>query len=89
VVVLGVSGDDIASHVAFRDKFGFAAGSLLADPTHAVCEQYGVWRNDPRWGWGVARETFVVGPDGTIRHHFAKVSPAGHAAEVLAALGTR
>lgn len=88
-MVFGISPDDVASHVSFRDKFGFAQGSLLADPTHAVCEQYGVWRNDPRWGWGVARETFVVAPDGTISHHFEKVSPAAHAAEVLAALAKR
>jgi peroxiredoxin Q/BCP len=35
---------------------------------------------------GVARTTFVIGPDGKIQHIFEKVSPEGHAEEVLAYL---
>jgi peroxiredoxin Q/BCP len=31
----------------------------------------------------VARTTFVIGPDGKIRHIFSKVKPEGHAEEVL------
>ena len=33
---------------------------------------------------GVERTTFIINPDGTIKKIFAKVNPAGHAAEVLA-----
>ena len=32
---------------------------------------------------GVARTTFVIGPDGIIKHVFRKVKPEGHADEVL------
>jgi peroxiredoxin Q/BCP len=32
---------------------------------------------------GVARTTFIIGPDGKIRHIFRKVKPEGHADEVL------
>jgi len=32
------------------------------------------------------RETFLIGADGFIARHWASVSPAGHAAEVLDAL---
>lgn len=35
---------------------------------------------------GIARTTFVIGTDGKVAKVFAKVKPAGHAAEVLAAL---
>jgi peroxiredoxin Q/BCP len=35
---------------------------------------------------GVARTTFIIAPDGKIKNIFEKVKPAGHAAEVLAAL---
>ena len=32
---------------------------------------------------GVARMTFIIGPDGKIIHIFEKVKPEGHAEEVL------
>ena len=35
---------------------------------------------------GVARTTFIIGPDGKIRHVFHKVKPEGHSEEVLAYL---
>ena len=31
---------------------------------------------------GIARTTFVIGPDGKIQHIFPKVKPEGHAVEV-------
>jgi peroxiredoxin Q/BCP len=34
--------------------------------------------------WGIERTTFVIGPDQTLLHVFPKVTPAGHAEEVLA-----
>jgi peroxiredoxin Q/BCP len=36
--------------------------------------------------WGIERTTFVIGPDQTLLHVFPKVTPAGHAEEVLALL---
>src|ERR1700757_709818 len=41
-VVLGVSPDSERSHVKFKEKYGLPF-TLLADPDHAVAEQYGVW----------------------------------------------
>jgi len=35
---------------------------------------------------GVARTTFIIGPDGNIEKIFDKVKPEGHAGQVLAAL---
>ncbi len=40
VKVLGISPDDVASHVKFRDKFKLNF-PLLADPEHRVAETYG------------------------------------------------
>ncbi len=41
-VVLGVSPDDEASHTRFKEKYALPF-TLLADPDHAVSEQYGAW----------------------------------------------
>ena len=37
---------------------------------------------------GVVRTTFIIGPDGKIKHIFHKVKPEGHSEEVLAYLKT-
>ena len=37
-------------------------------------------------GMGIARTTFVIGPDGKIKHIFNNVKPEGHAEEVLECL---
>ncbi len=41
--VLGVSTDDVASHVKFRDKYELNF-PLLADVDHKLAEKYGAWR---------------------------------------------
>jgi peroxiredoxin Q/BCP len=41
-VILGVSPDDVNSHVKFRDKFSLPF-PLLADPGAEVAQRYGVW----------------------------------------------
>lgn len=87
-VVLGVSPDDVTSHVKFRDKYGLPF-TLLADPEHEVAEQYGVWGEKRYMGrtyLGVSRTTFLVAPDGTVAQVMHDVKPDAHAADVLAAL---
>ena len=39
-----------------------------------------------RDSWGIARTTFVIGPDQKLLHIFPNVTPEGHAEEVLALL---
>lgn len=88
-VVLGVSPDPVRSHVRFRTKHGLPF-RLLADTDHRVAEAYGVWKPKPLYGRiipGIERTTFVIDEEGRIARIFRKVKPAGHAAEVLAALG--
>src|SRR5215208_6079478 len=86
--VFGVSPDDIASHAQFRDKFQLNF-PLLADPDHAVAEKYGAWREKNMYGkkkMGIARSTFVIGPDGVIEKVWRAVKVDGHDAAVIEAL---
>ena len=88
-VVLGVSPDDVASHESFRADYELPY-TLLADPDHKVAEAYGVWTEKSRYGrtyMGIARTTFVIGPDGTVEKVMRNVKPATHAEDVLAVLG--
>ena len=87
-VIYGVSPDPVASHQKFRAKERLPYG-LLSDPTHALCEAYGVWVEKSLYGrkyMGVHRSTFVVGADGTLEMEWRGVKPEGHAAEVNASL---
>jgi peroxiredoxin Q/BCP len=88
VTVFGVSPDDAASHVAFREKYGLAF-DLLSDPTHTTMAAYGAYGEKLNYGKtiiGVIRSTFVVGPDGRIEHAWYAVKTDGHAARVKKAL---
>ena len=62
---------------------------LLADPEHAVAEAYGAWQERSMYGrkfMGVARITYLIGPDGKVLKRWDKVSPSTHAEDVLRAL---
>jgi peroxiredoxin Q/BCP len=88
VVVLGVSPDDVASHVKFKKKFQLPF-PLLADKGHKVCDLYGVWGPKKSFGKeydGVLRTTFLIDENGTIVKVFENVRPSEHSAEVLSAL---
>jgi peroxiredoxin Q/BCP len=89
VKVLGVSPDPVAKVKRFHDKRDLNF-TLLADADHAVCELYGVWVEKSMYGrkyMGAQRATFIVGPDGVVRHVIPKASPKTHDDEVLKALG--
>jgi peroxiredoxin Q/BCP len=86
--VLGVSTDDVASHVKFRDKFKLNF-PLLADTDHEVAEKYGAWREKNMYGkksMGIQRSTFLIDGAGKIARVWKKVQVDGHDADVLEAL---
>ncbi len=88
-VILGLSPDSVNSHVKFKAKFELPY-TLLADEEKTVLQAYDVWKEKSMYGkkyMGVERTTFLIDPKGTIAKVFAKVKPAGHAAEVIAAIG--
>jgi peroxiredoxin Q/BCP len=89
-VVLGVSPDDEASHVKFRDKYQLPF-TLLADPEHEVAENYGVWVEKNFGGkkyMGINRSTFVIDPEGNVSKAMRGVKPDTHVEKVLAVLDT-
>lgn len=84
-VVIGVSPDNEASHVKFRDKFGLPF-YLLSDEDHKIAEMYGAWGEKKSYGktyMGIIRSTFIINEDMVIQKVFPKVSPEGHAEEIL------
>jgi thioredoxin-dependent peroxiredoxin len=88
-VVLGVSPDSTASHEGFARKHELPF-HLLSDPNHDAAAAYGAWGKKKLYGReyeGIIRSTFIIGGDGRIRKVFPKVTPEGHAEEVLNALG--
>jgi len=89
VVVLGVSGDDAASHAKFAAKYRLPF-PLLSDPDHRVMTAYGAYGPKTMYGKkvvGVIRSTVWIGPDGRVRHHWARVANAAeHPDKVLTAL---
>ena len=88
--ILGVSPDDVTSHVKFKSKYQLPF-TLLADPEHEVAEQYGVWGERSFAGkkfMGINRSTFVIDADGNVARAMLGIKPAGHADEVLEALPT-
>ena len=87
--VLGISPDEVSDIAKFAGKYDLGF-TLLADPDHAVAEEWGAWGEKSMYGkkyMGVLRSTFVVDPDGKVARVFPKVQPKKHDALVLKALG--
>jgi thioredoxin-dependent peroxiredoxin len=87
-VVLGVSPDAETSHVKFKEKYGLPF-TLLADTSHEVAEDYGVWVEKTNYGktyMGIERSTFVIDADGNVAKVMRRVKPDTHAEQVLDAL---
>jgi peroxiredoxin Q/BCP len=84
-VLLGISPDTSAAQRKFADKERLPF-TLLADADRTVAIAYGVLVEKNMYGKkvkGIARTTFIIGPEGKIEHIFEKVRPDGHAEEVL------
>jgi peroxiredoxin Q/BCP len=87
-VVLGISADTPAQQKKFKEKHDLPY-TLLADTDKKIAEAYGVIKEKNMYGkkvMGIERTTFVINEKGKIARIFPKVSPQGHAEEVLASL---
>jgi peroxiredoxin Q/BCP len=87
-VVLGVSTDPIKSHEKFRQKHNLNF-PLLSDESADIAKMYGVWKEKNLYGrrtWGVARTTYLIGPDGRIKKIYKKIDTAKHGQDILADL---
>ncbi len=86
--ILGVSRDTLRKHHSFMAKHALGI-PLASDADGRVCEAYGTWEEKAMYGrtyMGIARRTFLIGPDGRILRIWPKVKVKGHAEEVLSAL---
>ncbi len=86
--MLGISGDTPAAQKKFKEKHHLPY-SLLSDPEKKIAQACGVLKEKNMYGkmvMGIERTTFVINGKGKIAKIFPKVSPQGHAEEVLAAL---
>ena len=81
IVVLGVSVDDEASHVAFTQKYGLTF-PLLADTDKTLVKAYDVDN-----GAYAKRVTYIIDGEGKIIHVDDSVNTVTHASDVLGVLG--
>jgi len=82
--ILGVSFDDVESHLKFAENHQLPF-PLLADVEGKAADAYGV--KTRMFGMTVAkRQTFLIDPAGNIAKHYEKVKPDTHSEQVLADL---
>jgi thioredoxin-dependent peroxiredoxin len=84
-IVIGVSTDSCESHQGFiaSKRLPF---SLWSDPEHVLMEAFGTWGEKSMMGkkyMGTTRSTFLIDPEGVVRHVWEDAKPIGHAREVL------
>lgn len=88
VAVVGISDDPVDDLDSFAAKYELPF-DLLSDEDGTVASMYDSYGEKKMFGRtfdGVFRNTYLVGPDGTIEAVFKKVSPEGHAGEILDAI---
>src|SRR4051794_28074200 len=86
--VIGISPDEVEAIGRFAGKYDLGF-TLLADPDHAVAEQYGAWGEKNLYGntvVGLIRSTFVIDEDGVVTRAMRNVRAQGNSEKVLAAL---
>ena len=75
--VVGISADNDKSHESFCDEKSINY-TLLSDPEGFISKKYGSWI--PPYS---DRNTFLISPQGIIKHRWISVTPFNHANEVL------
>jgi peroxiredoxin Q/BCP len=93
IVVLGISRDTVKEQKKFKEKYSLPY-DLLADPEMVLIKRYDLLKQKTMYGkpvTGVERTTYLIAPADAkgaqrLLHVFPKVTPAGHAEEVLALL---
>jgi peroxiredoxin Q/BCP len=88
VVVLGISRDTVKAQKKFQQKYDLPY-PLLADAEMTLIKRFDLLKEKKMYGkpvTGVARTTYLIGPDQKLVHIFENVKPDGHAEEVLALL---
>ncbi|MEM0138441.1 MAG: peroxiredoxin [Thermoplasmatales archaeon] len=77
IEVFGISVDSEDSHKKFAERYKLPF-PLVPDKSKEIANRYGVLGDS-----SAKRVTFIIGKDGKILFKFPKVSPKGHANEIL------
>lgn len=83
--ILGVSRDSLKSHENFKTKQALPF-ELISDSEEILCELFDVIKMKNNFGRqvrGIERSTFLIDPNGHLRHVWRKVKVKGHVEEVL------
>jgi len=95
IVVLGISRDTVKDQKKFKDKYELPY-DLLADPDMVLIKRFDLLKEKTMYGkpvTGVERTTYLIGADKgkgqRLLHVFPKVTPQGHAEEVLALVNSQ
>ena len=84
-IVLGISKDNIKSHIKFIKKYKLKF-NLLSDEKLTLIKKYGVWGEKKFLGkkyMGIIRTTFLISSKGKIHKIWSNVRVKDHAKEVL------
>lgn len=85
VQVVGVSRDSLASHQRFTEKQGLNF-PLISDADETLCTAFDVIKMKNMYGKqvrGIERSTFIIDPEGVVRHVWRKVRVKGHVEAVM------
>jgi peroxiredoxin Q/BCP len=85
--VVGVSVDDAAKHVKFKEKYELNF-PLIADVDKTLVEQFGVWQEKSMYGrkyMGTVRTTFIINEEGIIENIIGpkQIKTKIHAEQIL------
>lgn len=85
IAVIGVSEDGVDSHADFADEYNLPF-PLVADPDHNILLEYGVYGERNLYGntvVGTKRTTYLIDPEGIVRHVFKRPKTDAHVDEIL------
>lgn len=88
IVVLGISKDDIGSHLNFKNKFDLPF-KTLSDESLEVIKYFEAYGEKSMFGkkyMGILRITYIIDENGIIIHTMPKVSAKDNAKDVLKVL---
>lgn len=83
--IFGISRDSLKSHENFKCKQQFPF-ELIEDKDETLCNLFDVIKLKSMYGKqvrGIERSTFLIDPQGVLRHEWRKVKVDGHVQDVL------
>lgn len=86
--IVGISRDSLASHEKFKAKQTLPF-ELISDPDETLCQFFDVIKMKSMYGKqvrGIERSTFLIDPNGVLRHTWRNVRVKEHVQDVLKTL---